>query len=53
MIDPNLSWLFWAYGIGWVLVLGYVFWLSGRERSLRQRMAQLRELLEKRPERKP
>jgi len=51
--DPNLSWLFWAYGVGWVLIFGYLFWLSRREQSLRSRLARLRELLEKKPERKP
>jgi CcmD family protein len=37
----NVAYLFSAYTVGWVIVLGYVFWLSRRAQNLR---AEIREL---------
>jgi CcmD family protein len=37
----NVAYLFSAYTVVWVIVLGYVFWLSRRAQNLR---AEIREL---------
>ena len=44
----NLNWLFYAYAIGWLLVLGYLFQISQKERSLRKKIANLQEMIEER-----
>jgi len=41
----NLSWLFWAYGAGWLLIFGYLFWMSRREHALRRKVSELQELM--------
>jgi CcmD family protein len=41
----NLSWLFYAYGAGWLLIFTYLFWIGHRERHLRRKVAELQELL--------
>jgi len=48
MVDPNLSWLFWAYAIGWALIFGYLFQVSRREVSLRRKIAELTARVEER-----
>ncbi len=44
----NLSWLFYAYGAGWALIFLDLWWISGRERALRRRIAALEKLLDRR-----
>jgi CcmD family protein len=44
----NLSWLFYAYGVGWLVILGYLFQISLKERSLRRKIGQLAETIEQR-----
>jgi hypothetical protein len=45
-MDPNLSWLGWAYGIGWALIFIYLFQLSRREVTLRRKIADLQARVE-------
>jgi hypothetical protein len=45
-MDPNLSWLCWAYGIGWALIFIYLFQLSRREVNLRRKIADLQARVE-------
>jgi len=42
----NLSWLFWAYAIGWALIFGYLFQISRRELALRRKIADLQAIVE-------
>lgn len=51
-MPTNLSWLFWAYGIGWLLIFGYLVWMSRRQQSLGRRLGQLRDLIEKKSDRR-
>jgi CcmD family protein len=44
----NLDWLFYAYGIGWLVIIGYLFLISQKERKLRQRVAELQEIIDER-----
>lgn len=44
----NLNWLFYAYGVGWLLIFAYLFHISQTERRLRKRIAELQELIEER-----
>jgi CcmD family protein len=44
----NLNWLFGAYGIGWLLIFGYLFLISRKEQRLRKRVSELEELIEER-----
>ena len=44
----NLSWLFWAYGIGWAIIFLYLFQISRRELQLRRKIADLQERVEER-----
>ncbi|HUI57170.1 MAG TPA: CcmD family protein [Bryobacteraceae bacterium] len=44
----NLNWLFYAYGIGWLVIFGYLFQISRKEHSLRKRIADLQEMIEDR-----
>ena len=41
----NLSWLFYAYGAGWLLIFAYLFRIGRREQQLRRKVAELTELL--------
>jgi CcmD family protein len=43
----NLSYLFAAYSIIWLLVFGYVFVLIRREKALRKEIAALKEGMKK------
>ncbi len=47
----NLSWLFYAYGIGWGLIFLYLFWISRREQTLRKQIAKLNSFLNERERR--
>lgn len=47
----NLSWLFGAFALGWALIFSYLFWIAGRERELRRRVATLRNLPDERNDR--
>jgi CcmD family protein len=42
----NLSWLFWGYAAGWLLIFGYLFSISQKERTLRKKIAELQEAME-------
>jgi CcmD family protein len=43
----NVAFLFSAYTVGWVIVLGYVFWLSRRARSLRAEIEELKQSIQR------
>jgi|HubBroStandDraft_1064217.scaffolds.fasta_scaffold2610075_2 CcmD family protein len=47
-MDNNLGWLFWGYAAGWLLIFGYLFWISQKESSLRKKVAELQEAMEDR-----
>jgi CcmD family protein len=47
-MDPQLSFLFWGYTVGWLLIFGYLFWISQKERSLRKKVSELQEAMEER-----
>lgn len=38
----NLSFLFYGYSVIWVIVVGYIFWLTRREKSLRDEINELK-----------
>ncbi len=40
----NLSFLFYGYTVIWIIVLGYVFYLSRRESNLRDEIEQLKKM---------
>jgi CcmD family protein len=42
----NLSYLFYGYTVIWVIILGYVFWLSRREQNLRDEIDELKKSIE-------
>jgi CcmD family protein len=44
----NLNWLFYAYGIGWLIIFGYLFQISRKESALRRKVGELRESIEER-----
>ena len=44
----NLTWLFYAYGLAWLLIMGYLFQISQKEKKLRHRIAELQEMIEER-----
>lgn len=44
----NLSFLFYGYTVIWVFVLGYVFWLSRREKNLRDEVEELKKVMSER-----
>lgn len=44
----NLSWLFWAYAIGWAIIFVYLFGISRRELTLRRKIADLQARVEER-----
>ena len=41
----NLSFLFYGYTVIWVILLGYLFWLSRRENQLRDEIQALKKSL--------
>ncbi len=47
----NLSFLFYGFTVIWVMVLGYMFTLSRRERHLRAEMDELKKAIEAESER--
>ncbi len=44
----NLSWLFWAYTIGWAIIFVYLFQIGRREATLRRKIAELQAIVEER-----
>jgi CcmD family protein len=42
----NLAYLFYGYTVVWVIVLGYMYSLSRREKNLRDEVEELKRLLE-------
>ena len=44
----NLSWLFWGYAAGWLLIFGYLFFISRKEKTLRRKFTELQEAIEDR-----
>jgi len=42
----NLSFLFYGYTVIWVIILGYVFWLSRRAQNLRAEIEELKKSIE-------
>jgi CcmD family protein len=44
----NLSWLFWAYGAGWLLMFAFLFRISQKERTLRKKISELQETIDER-----
>ncbi len=44
----NLSFLFYGYTAIWVILVGYVFWLSRRESNLRDEIQELKKSLNER-----
>ena len=42
----NLSFLFYGYSVIWVIIVGYVFWLTRREKTLRDEIEELRKQVE-------
>jgi|GEM_PF-1592568 len=43
----NLSFLFYGYSVIWVIIVGYVFWLTRREKNLRDEIEELRQMVNK------
>jgi CcmD family protein len=44
----NLPWLFGAFVVAWLLIFGYLAWISSQERELRRRVAALQKALSER-----
>ena len=42
----NLSFLFYGYSVIWVIIVGYIFWLTRREKNLRDEIEELRKQVE-------
>ncbi len=42
----NLSFLFYGYTVIWVIVLGYLFWLTRRAQNLRAEIDELKKSIE-------
>lgn len=42
----NLNWLFYAYGIGFVVLFLYMFQISRKEQALRRRITELQATVE-------
>ena len=42
----NLSFLFYGYSVIWVIIVGYIFWLTRREKDLRDEIDELRKQVE-------
>jgi len=47
-MDKNLSWLFWGYAAGWLLIFAYLFRISQKESTLRKKISELQEAMEDR-----
>lgn len=45
----NLSYLFVAYTVTWIVLFAYIFRLQLREKNLRQKIEELEQLLENDP----
>jgi CcmD family protein len=45
----NVAFLFSAYTVVWVIVLGYVVWLARRAQSLRTEIAELKKSIQDKP----
>jgi hypothetical protein len=43
----NLSWLFGAFTIGGAVIIGYLIWMSNKERALRRRVGVLEDVLKR------
>jgi len=39
----NLAYLFYGYSVIWVIIVGYIFWLSRREQNLRDEIEELKK----------
>ncbi len=46
----NLSFLFYGYTVIWVIIVGYIFWLSRREKSLHDEIEELKKAVNERRE---
>ncbi len=44
----NLSFLFYGYTVIWVIIVGYLFWLSRREKTLRDEIEELKKTVTER-----
>ncbi len=42
----NLSYLFYGYTVIWVIILGYIYTLSRREKNLRDQVDELKKIVE-------
>jgi CcmD family protein len=42
----NLTWLFWAYAIGWTLIFVYLIQIGRRESTLRRKVTELQALMD-------
>lgn len=42
----NLSYLFYGYTVIWVIIVGYIFWLSRREQNLRDEIDELKKSID-------
>jgi CcmD family protein len=42
----NLTWLFWAYAIGWTLIWVYLIQIGRRESTLRRKVTDLQALMD-------
>jgi CcmD family protein len=38
----NLSFLFYGYSVIWVIIVAYIFWLTRREKNLRDEIEELK-----------
>ena len=43
----NLSYLFYGYSVIWVIIVGYIFWLTRREKNLRDEIEELKREVNK------
>jgi len=41
----NLSFLFYGYSVIWVIIVGYIFWLTRREKNLRDEIDELKKMI--------
>jgi CcmD family protein len=44
----NLSWLFWGYTAGWLIIFAFLFSISQKERTLRRKISELQDNIEER-----
>jgi CcmD family protein len=47
-VMENLSWLFWGYAAGWLLIFAFLFRISQKELTLRRKISELQETIEER-----